>query len=555
MDTERNPLPENNTNALIDRAIFNVGIIPTDDAFEAAISEQEVEFIDLVNRGSESALSALILAAMDKFSDGIKPLCRVYDPAFYVFFGTHSERIDEDSFIGEISRTAAFQKLLGKHQLGFNRNFPENNTHTRGSHSIRVTMSMLSAIRSAIHHSEESAEYLMVRLTNDLYKEGLVSEGVLLSPSQVIDISIKLITLIGMDHDIMMPAGGVGMQIAKDIDEEKLLSDALLNRVRRNRGERTEDVVDPHNVVDDIERFLRGIEGINVDKGLEFIAKAVTGESSSFIANLLKAKGKKDTLDFDRVGYTIEDYEQALMLYPNFPKLLMKSLSLLTGLKELGSLEAQTHIVDVLREMEEDVFNPNVILTLARRKLAYSGDLIPSVRVNQNGDIVFTNHIQALAIAALRATAIPLHYLSPRMIGLEVFVIEELKKTEEGRKVLEDIPGLIAMDDDELYSKVDVERLGIPNRIFPVVNFVGDLSDEKIEGKVHIKLKIKPGFDTLIDYEGQTFTLKELLEKKDFEMNPLVQWIKYIMSTYHGKYWNISTIDPLESHEGVLIRI
>ncbi len=552
METESKQ--ENNARALIDRAIFKVGIIPTDDAFEAAIREQEDGFMDLVNRGSESALSTLILTAMDEFSDGIKPLCRVYDPDFYVFFGTHSERINEDSFIGEISRTAAFQKLLGKHQLGFNRSFPENNTHTRGSHSIRVTMSMLSAIRSAIHHSEESAEYLMVRLTNDLYNEGLVSEGVLLSPSQIIDISIKLITLIGMDHDIMMPAGGVGMQIAKDIDEEKLLSEALLNRVRRNRGERTEDVIDPHNVVDDIERFLRGIEGINVEKALEFIAKAVTGESTSFIANLLKAKGR-DTLDLDRVGYTIEDYEQAYMLFPHFPKVIMKSLRKITGLKGLGSFEAQMHIVDVLRELEEDVNNPDVILTLDRRKLAYSGDLIPSVRVNQNGDIVFTNHIQALTIAALRATAIPLHYLSPRMIGLEVYVIEELRKTEEGGKVLEDISDLIAMDDDELYSKVDVERLGVPNRIFPVVNFVGELSKEKIEGKVHIKLKIKPGLDTLIDYKGQTYTMEQLLEMEDFKLNPLVQWIKYIMSTYHGKYWNISTIDPMESHKGVLIRI
>jgi hypothetical protein len=304
---------ENNAKALIDRAIFNVGIIPTDNAFEAAISEQEVGAMELVNNGSIGALSNLELDAMDKFPTGIRPLCRLYGEYGYIFFGTHSERINEDSFIGEISRTAAFQKLLGKHQLGFNRSFPENNTHTRGSHSIRVTMSMLSAIRSAIHHSEESAEYLMVRLTNDLYNEGLVSEGVLLSPSQIIDISIKLITLIGMDHDIMMPAGGVGMQIAKDIDEEKLLSEALLNRVRRNRGERTEDVIDPHNVVDDIERFLRGIEGINVEKALEFIAKAVTGESTSFIANLLKAKGR-DTLDLDRVGYTIEDYEQVVVL-------------------------------------------------------------------------------------------------------------------------------------------------------------------------------------------------------------------------------------------------
>jgi hypothetical protein len=141
------------------------------------------------------------------------------------------------------------------------------------------------------------------------------------------------------------------------------------------------------------------------------------------------------------------------------------------------------------------------------------------------------------------------------MIGLEVYVIEELRKTEEGGKVLEDISDLIAMDDDELYSKVDVERLGVPNRIFPVVNFVGELSKEKIEGKVHIKLKIKPGLDTLIDYKGQTYTMEQLLEMEDFKLNPLVQWIKYIMSTYHGKYWNISTIDPMESHKGVLIRI
>lgn len=555
MDTEKLLTPENNATTLIDKAIIDLGMIPTNYVFWEAIRSQEEGVMDYIYQGSISALSNLELDAMDSFPHGIRPLSRTYDRYGYIFFGNHGERINENSFIGEITRTPAFEKLLGKHQLGFNRSFPQNNIHTRGSHSIRVTMSMLSAIRSATHHSKESSEFLMDHLTKDLYLEGLVSEGVTLSTSQVIDISTKLVTLIGMYHDIMMPAGGVGIQIAKDIDEEKLLSDALINRAKRFRGEQEESVIDPLSAVDDIERFLKGIEGINLEKALEFIAKAVTGESSSFIAKLLKAKGKKDTLDFDRVGYTLEDYEQALMLYPNFPKQLMKNLKKLTGLKDLGSIEGQMHIVHALREIEEDVFNPDLLLNLYSTMLAYSGDLIPSVRVNENGDIVFTNHIQALAIATLRATAIPLHYLSPRMIGLEVFVVEELNKTEEGIRVLGDIPGLIAMDDDELYSVVDVERLGIPNSMVPVVNFVGELSDHEEKDKINIFLKIKSGMDTLIDYNGETYTMEQLLKREELRSNPLVDWINYIMNKYNRKYWNISTIDPLESHEGVLIRI
>lgn len=441
---------------------------------------------------------------------------------------THSMYpVTEGGLISQIAHTPLFDRLFHVRQLGPSSAYPIPSDHTRGEHSVFVTVDMVRTIQSL---ANAQPDVLAQTLRRDFQKENIGVDSK--SNEEVLEIATDLAVAMGMLHDIATPAGGDTFKYAVGLHEEQDLP-WMFSEGREIFGEKIDEIVE----------LLRG-RGFD-ERHLSYIFRCIKGESDTVLGNLISSTS--DELDADRKGYTLLDSQVSGLLGGEIPAMpLPESIAVdasLSGFLELTLAELiiinYPIRLELMRNYPQLTFPPTNFL-----------DTSEDYRLNSEGKLVCMRPDKLAWVAAFRIWNIGSHYASPMMLGLEWELQEILKRlTEEGKlHYLLTREKLLGMTDEELYEELSREpdpelqkylrkRNSIDHKyqsIYLDMDGRQRPSNPQLSTEKEFPIRIKTGLQSrVINKDGQELSLQEYIETNPEESSS--EWIRLGIMQFQNK--------------------
>ncbi len=426
--------------------------------------------------------------------------------------------IGEGSFIDSLAQTKLWRRILGIPQLNWKSNYPLENTHSRGAHSLFVAINMARVLQGLY---DADAAMLAERLKRDFtdapfYAESMTDEEVML-------LAVDLAVLVAMTHDIYTPAGGDMMKHVMDMDEEADASNLLEEGDER------------------VQEFVEVLERRGLHRGhLRFVVDCIQGNSFSLVGEMIHSE-RGDILEQDRLAYTVQDHFSAGILGPAIARELIDDSSL--HAHEDALIAATTKASVVLRD--GDTY---VVGTLSSEYSAPSLSLLDvSDDYVLNGDLelVCTRPDKLLWLAVLRALFSAEFYQGAKLRGQEHELHQALTDAIESgaADAVLNKENLQRVTNSELHRQLhllggvalndmlaDIDEMFFTHRYkSEVVPIDADSEDAWFSFKV----SIKPGLDTLVIDNGEGMTLGAYMDRHPESL--ATRLLLHTMDTYHGK--------------------
>lgn len=356
----------------------------------------------------------------------------------------------ENSPIAALAKTKIFTILFGKHQLGLDRHYPLPNPHTRGEHSIYLTVDLMRTFQSL---DEKSHGPLVERLRRDF--EGIGRTDLVgLEGSELVERAAGILLATGMLHDLMMPAGGDTLKAfmknnGVPMDEEDNLAWFFSEENLTLKNER-----------DELRQVIKDTLGID-DGLLAYMVECIQGKSRSLIGSLINPHPDFGDLDdADRRAYVGLDGVVETIFDQEIPTIFL--------LSELPP-EVQTSFAIRLNEfvktmMENEGVNPQEGFR-GKDGMYLPVNLLDCAEqfiITEKYKLVCTNPRRLSWITLFRSYMVAYHYKGAQMQGPEKELSAHLQKLwgqERAANILTK-ENLLGSTDAEFFAQLDA--LGVP---------------------------------------------------------------------------------------------
>lgn len=427
--------------------------------------------------------------------------------------------IKRNGLVGQIANTKAFGRLMKIAQLGLARDYPLPNWHSRGEHSLCLTVNSIKSLQAM---EDADPAQLEERLRDDFTDETFYNHA--MDRTAVFDLATDLTVCATTMHDLRTPAGGDTFKYLLNIREEDELERFLFGNYIASDYESEELLA------------ILAERGIS-ENHLRFVTRCVKGESSSLVGDLL-SPARGDKLDHDRISYTLLDCEQAGMFWQELPTNLLPKTG--SKLQEKMLYASLSSAIGTLRGDSDAVVGGFPIVDPNNGKKYFP----PHVNMIdpttdyclKDKKLVCANPEKLAWVAAFRIWMNGLHYAGPKMLGLETELqrkLGDLMRKGIGMDLLTR-EKLLQFTDDQLYQ--ELIALGDPGLSKIIHNntrttvghtsFYGYATNETQivpEPYASYPLKIKPGLDSLVKHEGKVTTLGEyVLQNPDHTANRFI---------------------------------
>ncbi|PIS15786.1 hypothetical protein COT62_01795, partial [Candidatus Roizmanbacteria bacterium CG09_land_8_20_14_0_10_41_9] len=306
---------------------------------------------------------------------------------------THSiYPITEGGLISQIAHSFLFDRLFNVRQLGPSTVYPIPTDHTRGEHSIFVTVDMVRTIQTLVN----TQPYILAQTLRRDFQKGKIDVDSK-NDEEIFEMATDLAVAMGMLHDIATPAGGDTFKFLLGLHEERDVTWMFSEEGRKALGKNVDEVVE----------ILRS-RGFD-EHHLSYILRCIKGESDTVLGNLISTTG--DELDVDRRGYTLLDSQVSGLLDREIPDPLLPEpmLNESLDLTMMALFIINYPISQELMQIYPQYAHPPT------NSLNTSEDY----RLNSEGKLVCARPDKLAWIAALRIWNIGSNYAGPMMLGLE----------------------------------------------------------------------------------------------------------------------------------------
>ncbi len=417
--------------------------------------------------------------------------------------------------IAHLDKTGYFQLLHGRHQLSLHPNIPASNRHTRADHSLLVIDQMIAQIDSFLDGDPET----FVGIQENDFKEAGLMDGVK-NEKELIILGARVGSLIGYLHDLYTVAGGeriksLIIKLGINADEESLARQVLFPSTKGLFNK------EPFISLNDNLRRTISRWGIS-DKHLDFAIHCIEGKSGSLLGRLINPP--QDVLDVDRIGYTLLDNYSAKVFSADLPNSMVS---------DINDPKAQRRLINGLETFKELLANPEKMVSLDGDSEGFEPvfswntlDPSSSARLTKDGEIVYTNPSQMLALALVRAYGFGFYYYGAMMQGMEHQLKQSIlqyiqRRGGEVPAVLQ-LPYLLSHTDTQLIKALAefpdpqiTEVCGwILNETLPPMKFSAEYVSKKrlrLTEWFRHNLDMKYGLDTKVDFKGEVISLNRYM--------------------------------------------